>query len=255
MLGTRSWSDGPLLGFDTETTGVDVHEDRIVTAALVRREPSGETQVQTWLLNPGIPIPEGASAIHGVTTEHASRFGAPPAEALTEMAEAITRASREGIPLVAFNATFDVSILDAELRRHDLPTIPERLGGELVVLDPLVLDRAEDRFRKGKRKLGDLCSVYGVTSFGDLHTADVDVLATLDVLHGIMDRFEHLSSMPLTELHEYQRRAHHEWATNFNEWRTRQGFTGPGAGVTWLKDERAGAPETPALSTRGDASR
>ncbi len=35
------WVDQPMVGFDTETTGVDVDRDRIVTAALVRRTRGG----------------------------------------------------------------------------------------------------------------------------------------------------------------------------------------------------------------------
>lgn len=41
-----TWTDGPLLGFDTETTGVDVDHDRIVTAALVRRTPRARTSAR-----------------------------------------------------------------------------------------------------------------------------------------------------------------------------------------------------------------
>ena len=73
-----SWTDGPLLGFDTETTGVDVDNDRIVTAALVRRDATG-THVRSWLIDPGVDIPEAAAAIHGVSTEHAREHGRPAA--------------------------------------------------------------------------------------------------------------------------------------------------------------------------------
>lgn len=240
MADTRiSWADGPLLGFDTETTGVDVGSDRIVTAALVHRERDGQTQVQTWLIDPGVPIPEAAAAIHGVTTEHARQFGVSPLVALEELAHQITTAVAAGIPIVAFNATFDLCILNAELERNGLPTIPDRLGGELIgVIDPLVLDRSEDRFRRGKRKLVDLCGVYGVVDPGNLHTADVDVIATLDVLQAIAGRFPHLAELELADLHSYQVSAHRTWATSFNTWRESQGFDGPGAGLVWLEDER-----------------
>ena len=80
-----SWRDGPLVGFDTETTGVDVGADRIVTAAVVRRDASG-TRVRTWLIDPGIPIPPAATAVHGITTEQARARGRAPREALDEVA-------------------------------------------------------------------------------------------------------------------------------------------------------------------------
>jgi DNA polymerase III subunit epsilon len=147
-----SWTTGPLLGFDTETTGVDVTHDRIVTAALVRRVPGESTEVRTWLIDPGVPIPAEAAAIHGITTEHAVAHGEAPGPALDEIAALIAADLAIGVPVVAFNAAFDLSLLDAELARHALPTLGERLGRAVTpVIDPLVLDRSLDRFRKGKR--------------------------------------------------------------------------------------------------------
>ncbi|WP_028045005.1 exonuclease domain-containing protein [Cellulomonas sp. URHE0023] len=235
-----SWADGPLLGFDTETTGVDVDNDRIVTAALVRRDHTG-THVHSWLINPGVDIPEAAAAIHGVSTEHARTHGAKPKQALEEIAAELAQAFRDGVPVVAYNATFDLCLLDAELRRHKLRTIPERLYNEArPVIDPLVLDRAEDGLRRGKRKLVDLCGFYEVVESGALHTADVDVVATLDVLERIVGRFPHLASLDLDTLHEYQSTAHQAWAEGFNAWRLEQGLDGPGVSDVWPTREPVG---------------
>jgi DNA polymerase III subunit epsilon len=235
-----TWSAGPLLGFDTETTGVDVDSDRIVTAALVRRDSTG-TQVRNWLIDPGVEIPEAAAAIHGVSTEHAREHGQAPRPALDEIASLIAEAMRGGVPVVAYNAAFDLCLLDAELRRHRLPTIPDRLCGDLrPVIDPLVLDRAEDQFRQGKRKLVDLCGYYDVTECGTLHSADVDVVATLDVLERILGRFPHLADLDLDALHSYQVTAHRAWAEGFNAWRQSKGLDGPGAADHWPAREPVG---------------
>jgi DNA polymerase-3 subunit epsilon len=229
-----SWAQGPLVGFDTETTGVDVTTDRIVTAAVVLRIPGESTEVRTWLLHPGRDIPAEAAAIHGITTEHARAHGAAPATALEEIAAELTAHLREGVPVVAYNAAFDLSLLDAELTRHDLPTLPERLGRPVTpVLDPLVIDRWQDRYRPGKRRLGDLVTHYGVHAADELHAADVDVLATLDVLGALVERFPHLRHLSLDELHDAQVGAHGEWARGFNEWRAEQGLSGPGASTAW----------------------
>ena len=228
------WVGGPLLGFDTETTGVNVTDDHIVTAALVLRIPGQSIDVRTWLLNPGVEIPAGATAIHGISTEHAKQFGAPPAEALAEMAQELAEHLNAGVPVVAYNASFDLQILDAELSRYGLPTLADRLGCSVKpVLDPLVIDRWQDRYRRGKRTLGDLVQHYGIENQGDLHAADVDVLATLDVLEALANHFPALRAASLDELHAAQIQAHRDWAINFNQWRERQGFDGPGASLDW----------------------
>ncbi|QAY64488.1 DNA polymerase III subunit epsilon [Xylanimonas allomyrinae] len=229
-----SWARGPLVGFDTETTGVDVTHDRIVTAAVVLRIPGVSTDVRTWLLDPGVEIPAEAAAIHGVTTQHARAHGAPAAVALEEIAAELTAHLREGVPVVAYNAAFDLSLLDAELARHGLATLPQRLGHAVTpVLDPLVIDRWQDRYRRGKRRLGDLVAHYGVQTADSLHAADVDVLATLDVLDSLLRHFPRLADLTLEQLHEAQVGAHHAWALTFNEWRAGKGLEGPGASTAW----------------------
>ena len=211
------WSRGPLLGFDTETTGLDVETDRIVTAALVLRGPDGSRSVRTWLLDPGVEIPAEASAIHGISTAEARAHGQDAVGALEEIAAILVHHVHDGVPLVAYNASFDLSLLDVELARHGLPTVPERLGRPVApVLDPLVLDRWLDRAREGKRRLGDLCALYGIEGDGELHRADVDVLATLDVLDAQLVAHPRLRSTALDALHAAQAGAHRAWADRVN---------------------------------------
>ena len=222
-----SWIRGPLLGFDTETTGVDVDHDRIVSAALVRRDAGG-TRVRTWLVAPGVPIPDGATAVHGISTEQAERYGRPAAEALEEIATELAAAVTQGVPVVAYNASFDLGLLEAELRRHGLPTLAERLGRDVApVLDPFVLDRCEDADRVGGRRLADACQVYGVVDTGPMHSADVDVLATLDLLTALVDRFPRLGALDPRTLHERQAAAHRAWAEERAARRARDGGGDP----------------------------
>lgn len=243
-----AWIDGAMVGFDTETTGVDVSADRIVTAAIVRRA-GGTTSVARWLIDPGVDIPAGATAVHGITTEHARAHGCAPREALDEIAAELAAAVTRAEPVVAFNASFDLSLLDAELRRHRLPTLEQRIGHRVVgVLDPLVLDRHLDRYRPGKRRLTDMCAHYGVLAEG-LHAADADVVATLDVLAALVRAYPVLTTMEPAELHERQVVAHRLWAESFNAWRVTQGLAGPGAETAWpcrepatTAEVRSGAP-------------
>ena len=234
-----SWVAGPLLGFDTETTGVDPRSDRLVTAAVVARgpwDPDGRrTQdVLTWLADPGVEIPEAASAVHGVTTEQAREEGRPVTEVLEEVAELLAGAMSQGTPVVAFNGSYDLTLMESELSRHGLATLRDRLGGDLgPLLDPLVLDRAVDRYRKGKRRLGDMCRVYDVQVDATLHTAEVDVAATLDVLEEMARVYPSLARMSLNELVPFQARAHRAWAESFNRWLARQNPDRPGADTSW----------------------
>ncbi|MCS6711365.1 DNA polymerase III subunit epsilon [Brachybacterium sp. EF45031] len=230
-----SWLDRPLLGFDTETTGTDVTTDRIITVALVYSVApgrDGET-VATWLIDPGVAIPEAAQAVHGISDAHVRAHGLPPAEALDEVAALLARALEQDVPIVAYNGSFDLQILEADLARCGLPTLRERLGREIApVIDPLVIDRGVDRFRKGKRKLVDLMAHYGVEQDGRLHTADVDVSSTLDVLRALAARHPEIAEMPLDELFRRQGEWHRDWAENFNRFLERQGRT-PDAPLAW----------------------
>lgn len=224
-----AWAEGPLVAFDTETTGVDVHHDRIVSAAVVRRDASG-TVVHTWLVDPGRPIPAVATAVHGITTEHARTHGSDARQALDEVAAALAEAMGRGEPVVAFNAAFDLSLLDAELRRHGLPSLEARAPGSgHRVLDPWVLDRSFDPQRPGTRRLADLCAHYGVTTHG-LHSAEGDALAALSLLDAVVGRFPTIGRRPLGPLHRRQAATHRRRARAY---RRRHELEPPGTDEAW----------------------
>ncbi|MFJ1956018.1 3'-5' exonuclease [Streptomyces microflavus] len=203
-----SWHQGPLVGFDLETTGTDVETDRIVTAALVRLEADGTvTEQRTWLLDPGVAIPEQASAIHGIGTDHARKHGARAASAVEEIAHAVAGVLRSGVPLVVMNARYDLSLLDRECGRYGLDSVDERIGGvPSPVIDPLVIDKHVDKYRKGKRALQALCEHYGVT-LSDAHDATADAVAAVRVVRQMGERHRPVSTLPSAELHALQVRA------------------------------------------------
>src|SRR5690349_8576623 len=126
------WYEGPLASFDTETTGVDVEHDRIVSAALVVQDAPGATpRTARWLIDPGMPVPERATAVHGLTGDHLRRHGRPPAPVVEEVARALAASSERGVPLVVMNAPFDLTLLDRELRRHRRTPLTAYLRGPL----------------------------------------------------------------------------------------------------------------------------
>lgn len=145
------WHHLPMAAFDVETTGLDVESDRIITAALWRIDPArGTKEVATWFADPGIEIPAEAAEIHGITTEQARAQGRPAADVVTEIAAALDAVTAEGLPVVVYNAPYDLTLLDRELALHR-PGAP--LAAQPLVVDPLVLDKRVDTFRRGSRKL------------------------------------------------------------------------------------------------------
>lgn len=215
-----SWLDETMVGFDTETTGISTVDDRIVTAAIITRTGADVT-ARTWLIDPGVEIPAGAAAVHGITTEYARANGVQPADALEQIASELASALGAGVPVVGFNVQFDMSILESDLARHGLASLASRLpeGRIAPVVDPLVLDRKLDRWRKGKRKLINMCETYGVAvDADDLHAADADVIATLDVLQAMAKKYPTIGEVTLADLHNLQVEAHREWAVEFAAW-------------------------------------
>ncbi|WP_328320475.1 3'-5' exonuclease [Streptomyces sp. NBC_00388] len=203
-----SWHRGPLVGFDLETTGTDVETDRIVTAAVVRLEADGAVREQRlWLLDPGVVIPEQAAAIHGITTGHAREHGVPAVSAVEEIAHTVAGVLRSGVPLVVMNARYDLSLLDRECRRHGVASVSERLGtAPSPVIDPLVIDKHVDKYRKGKRALQALCDYYGVT-LDAAHDASADAVAAARVVRRMGEMHQPVAVLPLADLHGLQVRA------------------------------------------------
>lgn len=206
-----TWHTEPLLGFDLETTGINVETARIVTAAAIDWKPGDSTETlpdhsRLWLSDVGgMRIPDQATAVHGVTTEQARANGRPAAQVADEIADVLAANLSTGIPVVAMNGRYDFTVLDRELRRYQLATLQERLGSDTSpgpIVDPYVLDKQADRYRKGSRKLEALATHYGVT-LAAAHTADADALAAVEVAVAIAEKYPQLQVHP-QQLHAWQ---------------------------------------------------
>lgn len=193
-----SWTAGERAAFDLETTGRDPQEARIVTASVVLVDATGTvTREWEWLADPGIEIPAEAAAVHGVTTERARAEGRPAAEVTAQLHDVLSGLWRAGIPVLAFNAAYDLTVLARESERHGLPA-----PAPMPVLDPFVLNKQVHRYRRGKRTLGALCEEYGVV-LDAAHTSAADALATERLATALVERFAELER-PAEELHELQ---------------------------------------------------
>ncbi|MEE4489366.1 exonuclease domain-containing protein [Streptomyces sp. BE230] len=208
------------IGWDTETTGPNPAEDRIVTAALIVRGGGHPDINFTYLIDPGIPIPEEASAVHGITTEMAQDDGRDPKVALDEIAEQMAAAIKWGMPVVAFNQSFDWSILHHDLIRNGLPTMYDRVGsGPLPLVDPHVIDKQVDKYVKGTgmRKLKPTAERYGV-ELTDWHTAEADALAALLIAEAQFGKYPHLNDLGPQQLYAAQRAWRAEQQAGLQKW-------------------------------------
>ncbi|SIO88293.1 exonuclease domain-containing protein [Nocardiopsis sp. JB363] len=214
-----SWHTQPMAAFDIESTGLDVENERIVTAALWRIDPArGTKEVTAWLADPGIEIPVEAAEIHGITTERARAEGRPTAEVVTEIAAAMEAAVADGLPLVVYNAPYDLTLLDREIARHRSP-----LAGLPLVVDPLVLDKRVDTFRRGSRKLVDVCAHYQVPlAQEEAHGAAADALAAARLAWQIAARYPEVAELPIADLHSSQVKWKAEQAASFQEYLRRR---------------------------------
>jgi DNA polymerase-3 subunit epsilon len=227
-----AWHDGPMVGFDTETTGVDVEHDRIVTAAIVTN--TRDAQPLEWMLNPGILIPEGATAVHGITTERAVEDGMDPAAGVEDITDTLHGHLAQGTPVIVANAVYDLTLLDRECRRHGLPTLEQRLGRPIApVVDPMVIDRRLDRWRKGSRTLTHLAEHYRVPLGDDAHGAAADALAALRITWRLAVLFPNEVQVPLVDLHARQQAWRAEWAEDFVKYLVRQGKPADDVVGTW----------------------
>ncbi|WP_367139782.1 MULTISPECIES: 3'-5' exonuclease [Streptomyces] len=199
-----TWHLGRLAGFDLETTSPDPKTARIVTACVVQCGGERPVQSANWLSDvDGQEIPAEAAEIHGVTTERARAEGADLRQVVDEVLAALAQVVLSGIPVVAMNARYDLTVLDREARRYGMTPLTDHVGKDLRVIDPFVLDKRADRYRKGSRKLTDLCEHYKVPLDG-AHSADADAIAACRVAWRQGCWYAPLAAMSLDELHAAQ---------------------------------------------------
>ncbi|MFF7985080.1 3'-5' exonuclease [Streptomyces sp. NPDC007901] len=218
------WHQELLIGFDLETTGTDPREARIVTGAVIEVRAGQELGRREWLADPGVEIPADAVAVHGISNERAAAEGRPADQVADALADVLTGYWKTGVPVVAYNATFDLTLLSAELRRHGLPSLSDRLGGldPAPVVDPYTIDRWVDRYRRGKRNLEAVCAEYGIT-LTTAHNASADALAAARLAGAIAERHPKIAALGPAELHRRQVEWYAEWAADFQQFLRRKG--------------------------------
>lgn len=195
------WANRPIAVFDLETTGLDHKTSRIVTACAALLNPDGTMSGPDieWLANPGIPIPPEATMVHGITDEIAKSQGQDLGQVVAGIIETLAVYFEKGIPVVAYNAPYDFTIL----RQHAEDFGIQWPNDPSPIIDPLVLDKKLAQFRKGKRRLEIVAGHYGV-KLEDAHNATADAVAAGHIAQAMAAKFPAELDMPIAELHAKQ---------------------------------------------------
>jgi DNA polymerase-3 subunit epsilon len=196
-LASRLRLDRPLAFLDLETTGVSIETDRIVEFAILKLMPGGDVMRLSSLVNPEVPIPEGATAVHSIGD--ADVRAAPTFAALApELARFIA-----GCDVGGFNvAKFDLKLLAAEFARAGLA---HSLG------EPRIIDVMTIFHRNERRDLTAAVRFYNGRDH-EGHRAEADVDATVDVFLAQLDRYPTLPQ-GFDELADYCNGRQSDWLT------------------------------------------
>lgn len=217
-------SDWSKLGvFDLETTGLDVTQSRVVTAFIGVLDTDGVViSEKSWVADPGIPIPDIAASVHGYTTERARAEGRPAGDVVREIVDTLAELFHAGTPVVAYNASYDFSLLHHDAIRNGI----EPLANPRPIIDPMVVDKKVDQFRKGKRTLQAACDNYGI-ELGAAHDASADAVAAGRVFRAIHKQFADAPELQLSpaELHDAQIEWARLQAESFAKWLASKGET------------------------------
>ena len=172
-----AWASSSFAVIDFETTGLDPAMDRVLEMGVVCFDDGVMTASQNWLVQPTIPVPEGATAVHGITD--AMLADAPRFEEVWPE----IRSLLEGRLPVAYNAGFDKRFLHAELERMGESTwgehLPPCMQSDVEWIDPLVW--ARELYPDQGARLGEMCAHLGIALDG-AHRAANDAEATGKVL-------------------------------------------------------------------------
>ncbi len=168
----------PIVFFDLETTGVDITHDRFVEISLIKVLPSGEEIEKTRRINPGIPIPAEATAVHHITDEDVA--GEPEFKQIARsLAQELT-----GCDLAGFNSNrFDIPMLDQEF---------QRAGVKFDFSKARFVDVQTIFHKKEQRTLVAAYRFYCGKELDGAHSACADTRATLEVLKSQLDRYDDL---------------------------------------------------------------
>ena len=166
----------PIAFFDLETTGVNISTDRIIEICIVRVSPPDEkVEIKTFRVNPGIPIPDQSSSIHGIYDKDVADKPKFP-----EIAQQVFQFMKD-CDLGGFNSI-----------RFDIPLLIEeffRAGIEFDITKRKLIDSQRIFHLMEPRTLGAAYRFYCNRDLENAHSAEADTLATYHILKAQIERY------------------------------------------------------------------
>ena len=170
----------PLCFFDLETTGINVSTDRIVEISVLKIYPNGNKESRTWLVNPGIKIPQEAINVHGISNEMVVNE-----PSFSEIAHEIN-SMINNCDLAGYNSDkFDIPLLAEELLRADI---------EFDIDNIQTIDVQNIFHKMEQRTLAAAYKYYCGKILDNAHSSKVDTLATYEVLESQLKKYSELEN-------------------------------------------------------------
>ena len=184
----------PLLFFDIESTGLNVATDRIVEISIVKVSPGApgepnKVEVKTRRVNPTIPIPPEAQAVHGISDEDVR-----DEPEFRQLAKSLAQWMK-GCDIAGYNSLkFDIPLLAEEFLRA---------GVEFDFRKRKLIDVQNIFHKKEQRTLKAAYKFYCGKNLDNAHSAEADTMATYEVLEAQLDRYKDDEEDPLQNDVEY----------------------------------------------------
>jgi len=172
--------NNPLVFFDLETTGINIVSDRIVEISYLKINPNGEEESKTRLINPEMPIPIQATAIHGITDKDVKN------SPTFKMIAKSLAAQIEGCDLAGYNSNrFDIPLLAEEFLRAEV---------DIDLMQRKFVDIQTIFHKKEPRNLSAAYKFYCDKDMENAHTAEADTRATYEILQAQLNRYPDLKN-------------------------------------------------------------
>lgn len=182
----------PIVFFDLETTGVDFQKDRIVEISYIKVEPNGNREQRTIRVNPEMPIPPGATAVHHITDADVA-----DKPTFRQIARELSR-TFAGCDIAGYNhVKFDLPLLMEEFLRVGVD--------DFDISNSKLIDVQTIYHKLEQRTLSAAYRFYCGKDLEGAHSADADTLATLEVLEAQLDRYPDVLKNDMDFLADFSR--------------------------------------------------